>query len=278
MPKLHDWPIPLTKNLVRSRKVKMVLMERVERLVRGGAIPRPLWYDIALAHPPPMKFKAKKKNQLTFPEDELRRAWLRRNPQASMHPKTLFLEQDSLPADYRQHPADVFVEQQVKLMKRGQSEEQAYRNVQELEKQAARIRAIETETAKQQAIALGAQPATDQATTAAVRPLLQQQILRQFAEEARDQGLPYPRHWFNADGAWRGIGASQIRSEMLTTTRKALDKSQLDSDLVRSMLSGLDLAAVMEKAPPSDADVARSVRQDATRSARSDDDDWLPER
>ena len=112
MPKASDWHHQIPRVIVTGRKVKKSLLERVDRLVRGNVVPKPLWFDVALAHPPPSTFRAKKPKALHFPEDELRRVWLRRNPSATMHPKALFLEDDAVPAPYRRHPADAFVERQ----------------------------------------------------------------------------------------------------------------------------------------------------------------------
>ena len=44
--------------------------------------------------------RATKPQRIEFPEDRLRRVWLRRNPEATMHPKALFIEEDALPATY----------------------------------------------------------------------------------------------------------------------------------------------------------------------------------
>jgi len=265
MPAEDKWHVPMTKVVRSGRKVRTVLMERVERLVRGNVIPKPVWYDVALAHPPPLKFKEPKPRKLTFPEDELRRTWLRRNPgTASMHPKALFIEDDLLPSSYRQYPGDVFVDRQMELMRGGATKDEAYLAAHEELEQNKRIRELEAETARQQAAALGAEPATAERTAKAMRPMLQQQLLRRFAEEARDQGLPYPRHWFDASGKWKGVGVDKMRDELLPITRKSLDRPGIDSDLVRTVISGLDVAAAYTK--PS-----------TRRSDEAEDSDFLPE-
>ena len=239
--------------IVRGRKVRMKLMERVGRLVKGGVIPRPVWYDAALAHPPPLKLRGDKPHELTFPSDELRRTWLRRNPAATMHPKALFLEDESLTAADRDHPADVFVERQEALMKAGMAEEDAYRAVAAEQQREARVRALEEQGEREDAQPAGApsepptarvrrharpHPAADRPRSLARRGArasppararqagarLEQQLLRRFAEEAREQGLPYPAHWFDAAGEWRGIGGPAGLEQLEARTRRSLRK------------------------------------------------------
>lgn len=171
----------------------------------------------------------KKPKPLSFPEDELRRAWLRRNPAATMHPKALFLEEDMVPAPYRTHPADTFVERQMELINTGMAEEEAYRAVDREQKRQEQIKALEAETARQQAEATGA-------PTGGARPPMQQQLLRRFAEEARDQGLPYPRHWFSEDGRWKGIGSSELKTELQGNTRRALNYAAPEAEAVGEVL------------------------------------------
>ena len=69
-----------------------------------------------------------------------------------------------------------------------------------------------------------------------VRTLMQQQLLRRFAEEARDQGLPYPKHWFDADGSWLGIGFNQFRDQLPGKTRRALNYATAEADAVQDVL------------------------------------------
>lgn len=231
-------------------------MRRVERLVRGSVIPAPLWYEAAKSHPPPLKTASNKPKVLSFPEDELRRVWLQRNPHtASRHPKALFIEDDLLPASAREHPGDVFVERQLEFMRSGKTREEAYAAAgRELEHEE-RVRALEAETARQQAAALGAAPATEQNTAAAMRPMLRQQLLRRFAEEARDQGLPYPRHWFDAKGKWKGIGADKMREDV-GVKANAIDKQSIDGNLIQTVLAGLDLNVETFEERPAPAEQA----------------------
>ena len=229
--------------IVRGRKVRMKLMERMGRLVKGGVVPRPVWYDAALAHPPPLKLRGEKPEELTFPSDELRRTWLRRNPAATMHPKALFLEDESLTAADREHPADVFVDRQEALMKAGMAEEDAYRAVAAEQRREARVRALEEQGESDDAGSTGApsepptarvrRAVTHHAHTRSLSPparawqagaRLEQQLLRRFAEEAREQGLPYPAHWFDADGEWRGIGGPAGLEQLEARTRRSLRK------------------------------------------------------
>ena len=113
-----------------SRKVKLPLMERVERLLRGKVIPTPLWYDAMKAHPPAERYtRTSKPRMMEFPEDRLKRVWLRRNPAATLHPKVLFHEESSFSPSELEHPADGFVRRQMELMRKGMGEEEAYRKV-----------------------------------------------------------------------------------------------------------------------------------------------------
>ena len=199
-------PQPLWRRLTalpveRRRVVTKPLVERVSQLVKGGVIPKPLWYDAMLAHPPPPKVRAAKPRRLEYPEDRLRRVWLRRNPEATMHPKTLFLEEDQMPASHREHPADAFVAKQMALMRKGLGEEEAYRQVKQQLAQ-------ETTASPEAADALRAATAFGGEGGGGV----QQELLRQFAEEARDAGMPYPEHWFDAAGNWVGVRPAPLPS------------------------------------------------------------------
>ena len=103
---------------------------------------------------------------------------------------------------------------------------------------------LEAETARQQAEAMGAGSA-DSKPAGPVRTLMQQQLLRRFAEEARDQGLPYPKHWFDADGSWLGIGFDKFRDQLPGKTRRALNYATAEADAVQDVLG--------VRADPSDA-------------------------
>ena len=157
MPLVKRWHVPrgLTPTLT-GRKVRTTLMSRVERQQRGNVAPRPLWFDAALAHPPPPKFQLDRPPDLAFPEDELRREWLRRNPAATMVPKALFLEEASVPDELRRHPADAFVERQMELIEEGTAPEEAYRIVAAEQEREGDVRALEERTARGVAAALGA--------------------------------------------------------------------------------------------------------------------------
>ena len=81
----------IPKSVSSARKIKLSLLERVEPLLKGQVIATPLWYEAMKAHPPlPKTTWTKKPRLLQFPEDRLKRVWLRRNPWATMHPKVLF--------------------------------------------------------------------------------------------------------------------------------------------------------------------------------------------
>jgi len=223
MPNAH-WHVPRSiKALDTRRKIRTTLMERVERLVRGNVIPRPVWYDAALAHPPPQKgLKLDRPQKLAFPEDELRREWLRRNPAATMVPKALFLEEASVPEALREHPGDTFVSRQMQLINDGMKPDEAFRTVKAEQEREGDVHELEDRTARKIAAALGAAPA-DEGESGRMRQ--QQQLLRRFAEEARDMGLPYPKHWFDAAGAWKGIGGESLRASLAANTKRALERS-----------------------------------------------------
>merc|ERR1740117_48401 len=137
----------------RGRKIQMCLMERTERLIKGGIMARPVWYDAALAHPPPPQFHSKAPKELTFPLEELRRTWLRRNPAASMTPKPLFLEEKGLASS---HPGDLFVERQRELMQNGMDEEAAYRQVLAEQQRQEKVDALDAQSTLETAQSLGA--------------------------------------------------------------------------------------------------------------------------
>lgn len=227
MPLVKRWHVPRgLRPTLTGRKVRTTLMSRVERQQRGNVAPRPLWFDAALAHPPPPKFQLDRPPDLAFPEDELRREWLRRNPAATMVPKALFLEEASVPDELRRHPADAFVERQMELIEEGTAPEEAYRIVAAEQEREGDVRALEERTARGVAAALGAEPA-DGGDESEMRG--QTLLLRRFAEEARDMGLPYPRHWFHPDGSWKGVGARALRASLAARTRRALDRSTADA-------------------------------------------------
>ena len=257
MPRRNPLPIP---RVVRSgRVVRRHLLQRVGSLVKGGVIPRPLWFDAMLAHPPPPPLRLPKPHKITFAEDDLRRTWLRRNPAATMRPKALFVEDDALPPGARDHPADAFAARQMELMERGYPREEAYRKVQREERERERARALEAEEARQQAVALGAAsaaaPPADSGADAKAR--LQQQLLRRFAEEARDAGLAYPKRWFAADGSWIGIKTAPASGA--ATVREALSPEAPEDAALRALLDDVDIAAVSEAAAAEPTDATKSV-------------------
>lgn len=250
----RNWPGIVPKPLMSQRRVKIGLLPRVQRLVAGGAIPKPLWLDAVLAHPPPFEhlMSGEPPRKLEWREDDrLRRIWQRRNPEASMHPKVLFLDESQLPPSAIEHPADVFVKRQQALMRRGLSEDEAYRRVLEEDEDAKRVDDAEVAAAQAKARAMGASPAAGGMSPPKVT--LAEQLLRRFAEEARDSSQPYPRHWFNADGTWRGIGES----------------ASIDSKTTRALgRAGAPLADMFAQA---------SLAEEELESRPEEDDDDEPE-
>ena len=211
------------KSVSSARKIKLSLLERVEPLLKGQVIATPLWYEAMKAHPPlPKTTWTKKPRLLQFPEDRLKRVWLRRNPWATMHPKVLFHEEEGLHASQTEHPADAFVKRQMELMRKGLSEDDAYRQAAKHQEQQT-VASPEATEALAAARAFGATPGGDAAGEAGEPAaassggsggggLVKQALLRRFAEEARDAKLPYPKNWFDKDGNWTGIPTSTAAS------------------------------------------------------------------
>jgi len=225
----------IPRPIITGRRIRTELVPRVANLIAGGVMAKPLWFDAVLAHPPPLDQRVSGPRPQRFEwrdEDRLRRTWQNRHPEASMHPKVLFLDESQLPAGTPvDHPADNFVRQQMKLMRKGLSEEEAYRRVQQQQQQDGRGDADEVAAARDAARALGATPAEGAAGGGgrASRPEgFAARLLRRFAEEAREGGQPYPKHWFlEQDGAagkgpWRGTGAPE---EIDKRTAKALENT-----------------------------------------------------
>ena len=81
----------IPKEIMTGRKVKVPLVPRVENLIQGGIVPKPLWYEAVRAHPPSFENKVAdivKIQKFEWRDDDrLRRIWQNRNPEASMHPK-----------------------------------------------------------------------------------------------------------------------------------------------------------------------------------------------
>ena len=108
--------------------------------------------------------------------------------------------------------------------------------------------------------ALGATPATasrapnDVTTTTGGPSMVAQHLLRRFAEEAREMNQPYPKHWFDAQGGWVGIGKTQSQLALQTSTLKALRDVEASTEVVTSVLEGrcaaAAAAATATNAPP----------------------------
>jgi len=177
--------VPLPKLSSNSRVVNVSMMERVTSLVKGGVMHKPLWYDAMLAHPPPKKAKAPRPMRLEWEDDRLRRLYLARNPAATLQPKALFLDPRRPEADM-EHEADAFVRHQKALMRKGATEEEAYRTVRRQQQEAAaRAREEEERVAQQQAAEIGARRGGGGGK---VPYSVTQQLFRRLAEEAREAG------------------------------------------------------------------------------------------
>ena len=202
---------------------------------------KPLWYDVMVAHPPPIQLKGERPMRLQWElDDNLRRTYLRRNPAATLKPKALFLDPNT-PEAAHEHEADTFVRHQKQYMRRGATEEEAYDLALQQQKEKAeltkRARDAEVERAARQAAAVGATQG-DEATPSHVPSAVAQSLLRRFAEEAREAGQPYPKHWF-ADGGygeWRGISSTQVQLDLVESTRKALKRTEADMGTVSAIL------------------------------------------
>ena len=116
-------------------------------------------------------------------------------------------------------------------------------------------------------MALGAASAAAPADSGAdAKARLQQQLLRRFAEEARDAGLAYPKRWFAADGSWIGIKTAPASGA--ATVREALSPEAPEDAALRALLDDVDIAAVSE--------AAAAEPTDATKSVPDADDDGNP--
>jgi len=230
-------------NVSKARTIKRSLLERVEPLLKGNVITTPLWYDAMKAHPPlPKTGWTKKPRLLEFPEDRLKRVWLRRNPWATMHAKSLFHEEEGLSASQRDHPADAFVKRQMELMRKGLDEEDAYRQTLKQQEQQT-VASPEATDALHAARAFGATSGGDETGEAGEAAassggsgggLVKQALLRKFAEEAREAKLPYPAHWFDKEGNWTGIPTT-------TAATPAGRRRAAATDEIEQELSRLDL-------------------------------------
>lgn len=105
--------------MVRGRPFQRSLA----RLVRGGVISRPAWLATVEKVPPHFAaVESRKPPRLVYPEDRMRHAFLRKNPEARRDPIDLKARRR---ADA--HTADAFVALQMRAMReRGLSEAEAY--------------------------------------------------------------------------------------------------------------------------------------------------------
>lgn len=262
----RNWKGIVPKAVVGGRKITIPLVPRVQNLVQGGVIAKPVWLDAVLALPPPTEHKFGGPKPVRFEwreEDRLRRVWQRRNPAAAMHPKVLFLDESKLPpGTATEHPADAFVRRQLALMRKGLSEEEAYRRVLARTQQQQRADAEQVAAAREQARALGADGAGDGGGVGGGRGEgFAARLLRRFAEEAREGNQPYPKHWFfDADdagdgkGGWRGLGETSAHLDARTS--KALGRTArahgadeaADLSDIGKIFDELDLAERMREA------------------------------
>ena len=256
------------KPLLSPRQIKVPLLPRVERLVNAGVVPRPPWLDVAIAHPPRSEDKmidGKKPARLEWREEDLlRRTWQRRNPEAAtLHAKVLFLDEAMLPAGTKtQHPADEFVRRQMALMRRGLSEEEAYRRVQQHLEGKRRATGGDVADARARASALGASPAEgpgsaaeggDESGSIPTPRGFAEQLLRRFAEEAREAGEPYPQHWFDGGGGWRGIG--DAKRDLTSRTMRAINRTGRSTGLLET----LTMKEMMETASKGEAEAEAAM-------------------
>lgn len=101
----------------------------LKRLVEAGVVPKPVWMDIVEATRPPFQpVSVTKARSITYPEDNLRQTYLRRNPEARSFPVNL--KARSVPD---RHIADRFVSIQTELMKNQHlDEDEAYRSAERI--------------------------------------------------------------------------------------------------------------------------------------------------
>mmetsp|Transcript_1080 Transcript_1080/g.1278 ORF Transcript_1080/g.1278 Transcript_1080/m.1278 type:complete len:157 (-) Transcript_1080:273-743(-) len=101
---------------------KRCLIQHTHRLLRNGAIEKPLWYDTALRYPPISPPPRTASKQITFPEDALLKRYYEKNPTARDEIIDTFDSASKV-------PAAIFVSKQLELMKEGIPEEDAYEMV-----------------------------------------------------------------------------------------------------------------------------------------------------
>ena len=78
-------------------------------------------------------------------------------------------------------------------------------------------------------------------------------LLRRFAEEARDSGQPYPRHWYHDDGSWRGIG---LDDNVDQRTKRAIERQGELMHLMRQMDASFEEAATRDETDDNGVPVA----------------------
>ena len=124
-----------------------VMMDRVENLMKGGAIPKPVWYDAAKAvsgchsllqlmkytereceqNPPvPLPHWAPPPREIVFPEDRLMKIYKRRNPDWSFE---VLKQHSAAMAKGEKTRGHMFVTQWQKYINDGVAEEDAYQKV-----------------------------------------------------------------------------------------------------------------------------------------------------
>lgn len=102
--------------------------QSIDRLVKAGVVPKPLWLDVVEATRPPFNPVSQTKSKaIVYPEDRLRSIYLRNNPDARRIPVNL---KAKTPAE--RHVSDRFVAKQMKLMEDQKlSERDAYKEAEE---------------------------------------------------------------------------------------------------------------------------------------------------
>jgi hypothetical protein len=124
-----------------ARRMNWNIIDEVRRDIRGQLVQVPYWVQVLTFCPPPQILLADRPGQIVYPEDSLRRKWMARHPEAAkIRWKSKYVGQHH----YWQHPATNFVERQLRLMRKGYEEDEAYEIVEEEDRQAQRLRDLES--------------------------------------------------------------------------------------------------------------------------------------
>lgn len=123
-----------------NRRWNWDLIGEIRMWSRAEVLDPPVWLFAAQLNPPYPMVQVPRPGIITFPEDRLRKKWMARHPDASeIRWKSKYVGEHI----YWQHPATSFVERQLIEMRRGHSEEEARKIVDEQDRRAQKLRDLE---------------------------------------------------------------------------------------------------------------------------------------